>query len=122
MQDKSIKILKVESVLKELVPEAISTLKDEKINNIPVLDIKCSRGKYDAKVYLDPSFVQNNEESYIIKHLSQASSYIENYCKNAEGWYRCPKFKFCFDNFLEKQNNLESLFKQVEKELYKNNG
>jgi ribosome-binding factor A len=122
MEDKSIKILKVESVLKELVPEAISTLSDPKINNIPVLDVKCSRGKYDAKVYLDPSFVQDDEEPYVVKHLSQASSYIENYCKNAEGWYRCPKFKFKFDHSLEAQNNLESLFEQVEKELLKNNG
>jgi ribosome-binding factor A len=120
--DKSIKILKVESVLKELVPEAISGLSDEKINNIPVLDVKCSRGKYDAKVYLDPSFVNEDEEKYIVKHLKQAGSYIENYCKNAEGWYRCPKFQFIFDHSLEKQNTMESLFDQIAKDLNKNNG
>jgi ribosome-binding factor A len=122
VEDKSIKLLRVESVLTELVPEAISTLSDEQINNIPVLDVKCSRGKYDAEVFLDPSFVQNDEEKYVIKHLSKAGSYIENYCKQAEGWYRCPKFKFKFDHSLEKLNNIDNLFAQIEKELQKNDG
>ncbi|MCH9814318.1 MAG: 30S ribosome-binding factor RbfA [Epsilonproteobacteria bacterium] len=120
--DKSIKLLRVESVLRELVPEAIASLSDAKINNIPVLDVKCSRGKYDAEVYLDPSFVDKGEEPYIIKHLSQAGSYIENYCKQAEGWYRCPKFKFKFDHSLEQQNNIDDLFAKIEKELHKNDG
>ncbi len=119
MDNKSIKLLRVESVLRELVPEAISSLSDEKINNIPVLDVKCSRGKYDAEVFLDPSFITNDEEPYIIKHLSQASSYIENYCKQAEGWYRCPKFKFKFDHSLQKLNNMDELFLKIEKELHK---
>jgi ribosome-binding factor A len=120
--DKSIKLLRVESVLKELVPEAISSLSDENINNIPVLDVKCSRGKYDAQIFLDPSFVEKEDEKYIIKHLTKASSYIENYCKQAEGWYRCPKFKFKFDHSLEAQNKLDTLFEKIEKELHKNDG
>ncbi|HIP60307.1 MAG TPA: 30S ribosome-binding factor RbfA [Campylobacterales bacterium] len=120
--DKSVKILRVESVLRELVPEAISSLSDPQINTIPVLDVKCSRGKYDAEVYLDPSFTDLVDEKYIVKHLSQASSYIENYCKQAEGWYRCPKFKFKFDHSLEKQNSIDAVFKKIEKELHKNDG
>ncbi len=117
--DKSIKLKRVESVLRELIPEAIATLSDENINNTPVLDVKCSRGKYDAEVFLDPSFATPQEEKYIIKHLSQASSHIENYCKQAEGWYRCPKLKFKFDHNLEKQNKMDDLFAQINKELNK---
>jgi ribosome-binding factor A len=117
--EKSIKIKRVESLLKELIPEAISSLSDEKINNTPVLDVRCSRGKYDAEVYLDPSFTTTQEEKYIVKHLSQASSYIENYCKQAEGWYRCPKLKFIFDHNLEKQNKMDALFEQIQRELNK---
>ena len=120
--DKSIKLQRVESVLRELVPEAISGLSDEHINNIPVIDVECSRGKYDANVYLDPSFVDEDEEKYVLTHLKKASSYIENYCKQAEGWYRCPKFHFKFDHSLEKQNQMDTLFKQIEKELGKTDG
>lgn len=114
---KSIKLQRVESVLRELVPEAISTLSDETINNIPVIEVECSRGKYDANVYLDPSFVSPEEESQIVHRLQKASGYIENYCKQAEGWYRCPKFHFRFDHSLEKQNKMDDLFKKIEKEL-----
>ncbi len=117
--DKSIKLKRVESVLRELIPEAISTLSDSKINGTPVLEVRCSRGKYDAEVYLDPSFSTADEEKYIVKHLSQASAHIENYCKQAEGWYRCPKLKFIFDHNLEKINRMEDLFTQINKELNK---
>ncbi len=117
--NKSIKLQRVESVLKELVPEAISGLSDAKINNIPVIDVECSRGKYDANVYLDPAFVTQEEERYILSHLKRASSYIENYCKQAEGWYRCPKFHFKFDHSLEHQNKMDHLFKKIEKDLNK---
>ncbi len=115
--DKSIKIQRVESVLKELIPEAISGLDDTRINNIPVIGVECSRGKYDANVYLDPSFVDKEEEKYILTHLKKASGYLENYCKQAEGWYRCPKFHFSFDHSLEQQNRMDELFKKIEKEL-----
>jgi len=117
--DKSIKLKRVESILKELIPEAIAGLSDTNINNTSVLDVRCSRGKYDAIVYLDPSFSTADEEKYIVKHLSKASSYIENYCKQAEGWYRCPKLKFVFDHNLEKQNKMDALFEQINKELNK---
>jgi ribosome-binding factor A len=116
---KSIKLQRVESVLRELVPEAISTLADETINNIPVIEVECSRGKYDANVYLDPAFVDPAEEEQIVRKLQKASGYIENYCKQAEGWYRCPKFHFRFDHSLEKQNKIDDLFKEVERTLGK---
>ncbi len=116
---KSIKLQRVESVLRELVPEAISTLSDDAINNIPVIEVECSRGKYDATVYLDPSFVDPSQEAHIVRQLQKASGYIENYCRQAEGWYRCPKFHFRFDHSLEKQNKMDDLFRQIEKELGK---
>ncbi len=119
---KSIKLQRVESVLRELVPEAISTLSNPEINNIPVIEVECSRGKYDANVYLDPSFVSPEDEAHIIKELRKAGSYLENYCKQAEGWYRCPRFHFKFDHSLEEQNKMDTLFKKIEKELGKSDG
>ena len=117
--DKSIKIKRVESILRELIPEALSSLSDPLISNVQVLDVDCSKGKYDAKVYLDPSFTNKDEEKEIIKHLNKASSYIQNYCKQAESWYRSPKFKFIFDHSLERQNRMDELFEKISKELNK---
>ncbi len=118
--DKSIKILRTESVLRELLPEAIATLSDANINTVSVIDVKCSRGKYDAVVYLDPTFTTDEEKRYIVSHLSRAGSYLQNYCKQAEGWYRAPKFTFKFDNSLSNQNKIDDLFKKIEKDLEKN--
>ena len=117
--DKSIKLLRTESVLRELLPEAIATLNDENVNNVSVIDVKCSRGKYDAVVFLDPAFYDESEKRYIVSHLSKAGGYLQNYCKQAEGWYRAPKFTFEFDESLATQNKMDDLFKKIEKELKK---
>ena len=118
--DKSIKLLRTESVLRELLPEAIATLSDEKINTVSVVDVKCSRGKYDAVVYLDPTFLTDAEKRYIVSHLTKAGSYLQNYCKQAEGWYRAPDFRFKFDDSLMTQNKMDELFSKIEKEIHKN--
>jgi len=49
-----IKIKRTESILKELIPEAISQLSDARVREVDVIDVHCSRGRSDAKVYLDP--------------------------------------------------------------------
>ena len=119
MSEKSIKLLRTESILRELLSEAIATLNDENVNTVSVIDVKCSRGKYDAVVYLDPTFLGEDEKRYIISHLSKAGGYLQNYCKQAEGWYRAPKFSFKFDDSLSNQNKMDDLFKKIEKELNK---
>jgi len=117
--EKSIKLKRVESILKELIPEALASLSDPTINNLQVLEVSCSRGKYDAEVFLDPSFTNEQEQKEAIKQLKKASSYIENFCKQAEGWYRSPKMRFYFDHSLEKQNKMDDLFEIISKELHK---
>jgi len=118
--EKSIKLLRTQSLLKELVPEAISSLNDTNLNNISVVDVDCSKGKYHAIVYLDASFATDQEQKYILSHLKKANPFLQNYCKQAEGWFRAPSFKFIFDNSLEHQNKMDDLFKQISKELDKN--
>ncbi len=117
--DKSIKLKRVESILKELVSEAISQLDDLALNGLSVVDVECSRGKYDAIVYLDSTFINEDEEYYILQKISKAGGFLQNYCKQMEGWYRCPKFHFRFDHKLEKQNKMDQLFDKIHKELNK---
>ena len=116
--DKSVKLKRVESILKELIPEALSQLGDTELNTLNVVDVECSRGKYDAIVYLDSSFINKDEEPIILKKISKASGFLQNYCKQMESWYRCPKFHFKFDHNLEKQNKLDDLFDKIHKDLH----
>jgi ribosome-binding factor A len=111
-----IKLKRTESVLKELIPEAISQLSDERLKEIDVVDVQCSKGRSDAKVYLDPSIFSPEEQRIFLKLLEKARPLIEEYCMREQGWFRSPKLAFVFDDTLEKSKKIEALFAQIAKE------
>ena len=47
MTHEEIKRHRVESVLKEIIPEALGSLDDERINGLTVTDVVCSKGISD---------------------------------------------------------------------------
>jgi len=114
-----IKIFRTQSVLKELIPEALATLSDTMLQGLCVIDVQCKKGKYDADVYLDKMMLTPEEQKTILSRLRKVSKHLETHCATAEGWYRCPNFHFKFDEQLEKQNHLDALFEKMEKELKK---
>jgi len=109
-----IKRKRTESVLKELLPEAFSMLDDESLNHLIVTEVVCSRGRYDSKVYLDKSGIEESEQAKILKKLNKVTGFLKNYVKESEGWYRSPNFKFEFDDHLDKISRIDELFKQIE--------
>jgi len=111
-----IKVKRTESILKELIPEALSELSDARLHEIDVVEVQCSRGRSDAKVYLDPQFYSDEERRFFIKQLAKARPVIEEYCLRDQGWFRCPKLTFIFDDQLEKSQKIEDLFAQIAKE------
>jgi ribosome-binding factor A len=115
MTQEEIKRKRVESILKEIIPEALATLLDSRINSLVVTDVVCSRGRSDAKVYLDKSFLDTKEQNEALKQLRKVASYIQNHCKQSEGWFKAPRLTFEFDDHFEKQNRMEELFKQIAK-------
>ncbi|MDD2566868.1 MAG: 30S ribosome-binding factor RbfA [Thiovulaceae bacterium] len=116
MTPAQIKLKRTESLLAELIPEAISQLNDARLHEIDVLEVKCSRGKSDAKVYLDPSIYSPQEQESLLKQLNKARPVIEDYCLKDQGWYKCPKLAFIFDDQFQKAQNIEELFKKIAKE------
>lgn len=115
MSGKSVKILRTESLLKELLGEAIGSLNDSVINSVTVTDVVCSRGKSDAVVYIFDSGFDKNEKREILVRLKRASSAISTYCLAAEGWYKMPRLSFEFDESIEKIQKMEKLFEQIKK-------
>lgn len=113
MTQEEIKRHRVESILKEIIPEALASLDDERINGLSVTDVICSKGRSDAKVYLDTSFLTQEEEGQALKQLRKVAGYIQNHCKQSEGWFKAPRLTFEFDHQLEKVNRIEDLFKQI---------
>jgi len=116
MTPAEIKLKRTESILKELIPEAICTLNDARLHELDVIEVKCSRGRSDAKVYLDPHDYTDEERRFFLKQLKKARPVIEDHCLKDQGWFRCPKLAFVFDEQIERSQNIEALFAQIAKE------
>jgi len=108
-----IKRKRTEAALKEALPEAFSMLDDEMLNSLIVTEVVCSRGRYDSKVYLDKSGIDEEKQKEILQKLQKVSNFLKNYVKESEGWYRSPNFKFEFDEQMDRINRIEELFKQI---------
>lgn len=106
----SIKILRTQSMLKELLIEAISQLNDERINNVNITSVECSRGKYNAKVLVQ---IDSNDKKEVIKALKNAQGILKEFILSNSGWFKCPNLQFEIDESLENENNLEKIFKQI---------
>jgi len=115
MTEAQIKLKRTESVLLELVPQALGAMNDKRLHALNVIEVKCSRGKSDAKVYVNPSEYTDQEKRDYLKLLNKARPIIETYCLKDQGWFRCPKFTFEFDEQLEKSKKIDDLFKQIAK-------
>ena len=113
MSNKSIKVQRKESILVELLNEAFSTLSDSRLNSLQVLDVVCSRGASDAKVYLEKSILSKEEQKEVLKLIKKANGLISRYCLESTGWYKVPKFSYTFDELLEKENKMEQLFEKI---------
>ncbi|MCF6201664.1 MAG: 30S ribosome-binding factor RbfA [Hydrogenimonas sp.] len=117
MTTEEIKRHRTESVLRELIPEALSQLGDERLRGLTVTEVVCSRGRSDADVYLDPTGIEESEQGVILKQLKKVTKGLEAYCLKAEGWFKSPKFHFKFDRELERVKRMDELFLIIEKEI-----
>ena len=116
MTEAQIKLKRTESVLLELIPQALGAMNDKRLHDLNIIEVVCSRGKSDAKVYINPNEYTEQEKRDYLKLLRKARPIIETHCLKDQGWYRCPKFTFEFDEQLAKTQNLEDLFKKIAKE------
>ena len=113
MSPEEIKLKRTESVLKEILPEALATLDDPRINRLGVNDVVCSRGRYDARVFLDRGSLTEAEQAEALRQLRKVTGHLTTYVRDSEGWYRAPKFTFEFDDQLERITRMEELFAQI---------
>ena len=121
MREEEIKRKRTESRLVELLPEAFAGMSDNRINALSVTAVVCSRGRYDAKVYLDKSYLTQREQNEALRQLRTVTGYISSYVRESEGWFKSPKFTFEFDSQLEKISKIDALFKEIGKRHEKNN-
>ena len=116
MTEAQIKLKRTESVLLELVPQALGAMNDKRLHELNIIEVKCSRGKSDAKVYINPNEYTEQEKRDYLKLLRNARPIVETYCLKDQGWFRCPTFTFEFDEQLAKSKNIDDLFKKIAKD------
>jgi ribosome-binding factor A len=119
MKNKSVNLQRTESLLLELIPEALSSLNDSRIKSLTITDVDCKNGKYDAKVYYDGSDYSENELKDIRVCLVKANGRLKSYILNATSWYKCPDFNFLVDDMVDKRAKMEDLFLQISQESKK---
>jgi len=112
---KSIKVQRKESLLREVLSEVLSQMGDSRIRGLGVIDVVCSRDGSDAKVYLEKSYLNEDEQKIALKKLKQATGYIKSQTLKSTGWYKVPNLKFTFDDLLEHENRMEELFEKIKK-------
>jgi ribosome-binding factor A len=109
MADKSIRVLRAESALTELVGEAIGSLGNEMLNSLSVIKVESSRGLSDATVYIMDENFSDSEKQKILSGLKKSSSYIARYCSASDAVSKMPKLAYRFDDSLEKERRLEEI-------------
>jgi ribosome-binding factor A len=113
MNNKSINLQRTQSLLEELIPEALSSLNNTILHGITITEVDCKNGKYDARVYYDGSDYDKEELKQIRQSLRKANGAIKSYILGATSWYKCPNFTFIVDDMMEKRARIEDLFAQI---------
>ena len=113
MNEALIKHQRYEGRLLEVLSEAMATLRDDRLSSLVVVDVKVSKGKYDADIFLDGSDIDKSARGQYLSLLKKATKYLQNYCKVEEDWFKIPKFHFKFDDSLSSQKRLDELFEKI---------
>ena len=116
MTPAQIKQKRTESLLIELIPEALASLNDNRLHGIDIVEVTCSRGRSDAKVFLDAHDYDEKEKNLYLKLLRGALPLIEAHIMQDQGWYRCPNLTFEYDTHFVHVAKMEDLFKQISKD------
>ncbi len=105
-----------ESFLQEVVHEALGSLGDTTLNTLEVTRVQCSKGKYDAKIFIESSGIDKSQQAKILQAFKKARPIIQEYILNATAWHSVPKLTLVFDDSLQIQNNLDKIFAQIHKD------
>lgn len=108
------------AVLKDALLEAFSFLENNQLSSLSILEVECAKGKYDAKVFLDPTGIDVEDRAAILKSLKNAKGFIKSLLLTSLTWQHIPNIKFIFDDRLEAVNKVENILKQIAQESNNN--
>ena len=109
----SVKMLKTQSLLQEVLSTALSELNNPLINNLCVSRVECKKGKQHAKVFIESSGIEKDKREEILRALNKAKGILAQYTLSATSWFKCPEFSFVLDDSLSEAQSLEAIFAKI---------
>lgn len=109
----SIKVLKTQSLLQEVLSTALSELNNPLINSLCISKVECKKGKQHAKVFIESSGIEESQRQEILRALHKARGILAQYTLSATSWFKCPEFSFAFDDSLRQAQSLEAIFAKI---------
>lgn len=116
MIDPAVKLQRAESALFESVGAAFASLSDPELSALTVIEVKLSRGKKDAHIYIDGADIAADQRARLTAKLKKASGFISKFITALEGWYKSPVLHFVFDDRISASTHIEELFKKIHKD------
>ncbi|GAB0172937.1 30S ribosome-binding factor RbfA [Helicobacter trogontum] len=102
-----------EAFLHEIINEALGSLGDSMLNTLEVTRVQCSRGKHDAKIFIESSNIDKDMQTKILQAFKKARPIVQEYILSTTAWHSAPKLTLVFDDSLQIQNNLDKIFAQI---------
>lgn len=114
----NIKQQRTQSLLQEVLSEALSQLNDTQINNLSITRVICSKGKHSAEVFIEATDIAQDERKLIAQKLNKAQGILKEHILSSTQWFRAPALRFSFDDSLQNANTLDLLFAQIAQEKH----
>ncbi|TLD97452.1 30S ribosome-binding factor RbfA [Helicobacter jaachi] len=111
----NIKQQRLESLLQEVLSQALAELADSHINHLTITGVKAS-SKQSAEVFIEGTDIPPQERKIILERLKKAQNILKDYVLSATEWFRAPELSFSFDDSLQNANRLEHIFAQLANE------
>lgn len=105
-----------EAYLKEVLCGAFNSLENTHINALEITHVSCSKGKHNAKIYVNNENFSKTEINEIKNAFKKIQPFLKEYVLSATSWYHSPSFTLEFDDSLQAQNRLDEIFKQIHKD------
>lgn len=109
----TVKMLKTQSLLQEVLSSALSELNNPLINSLCISKVECKKGKHHAKIFIESSGIEEDKRQEILRALHKARGILAQYTLSATSWFKCPELSFTFDDSLNEAQNLEAIFAKI---------
>lgn len=100
----------------ELTDILRSEVRDPRLHTVTVTSVRLSRDRRYARVYVDLSQQEQEEEQAILAALRRAAGFVRRCLAQRLTWYKAPEVSFHLDEGMKQGDRVLELFRDLELE------